>query len=625
MRLFGCVFIFFIVMSLAMSAQAQQWQKIAPIHLARRNAGCAMLPDGRILVAGGSDSPQVYSDCEIYDPQSDTWSKTGSLNIARWGHTMLALPNGKILVVGGLTDMNVAATNTGEIYEPSTNSWRLTTSFAEQCEGPTAVTLPDGSLILFGTLEFNSYAYDPNVYQFDWKTETIQKVSTRPIGSWATECIYSSQLNGLFMTSGEIGGANGDYLRSTQFYSLANHTWTLLDSLKETVAGSQLLETDSGIYFVSGRINATVASKNVERFNVNTMRWEIAGTVPVTTDWGHSFQINNDTLLTVGGLGQTLNFNTPVSTSVFSISKGLGTAGPVMITPRTSECTIMAEAPDPQNPCVMQKVIYAFAGQDSTSNQISACEKLVVGTIVQSSYPVSIEPAKITHGALNQTVSYPLPVSFPSGTPSDSLLRISSSFQFQLTFDTAELQVAAIIPPTGWRLLSEAIAGNTLSASFSKLNSTIHTLDTLGSILFTVVDVQQKHAALTLTSFDLKDSTTTIPFCITAPEGALWVILLDSTSAAVSLHSDQDYVSEIYPNPSLGTAHIDIQLGVQTQIVVQVFDVMGREITGLGSRIEGHPGDNILTFATNRLNAGSYFFRASWDNKIVTREMHLTK
>jgi hypothetical protein len=626
MRPFGVAFFITLVLSLAHNAQAQQWQKIAPIPLARRNAGCAMLPDGRILVAGGSDLSQVFSDCEIYNPQSDTWSKTGSLNVARWRPAMLALSNGKILIAGGLIGLGVATTGTCEIYDPTTGTWHVTASLLEASEGPSTLTLPNGKVLLFEGLDANNGTYQNSVAEFDPLTETMQAFAPRPIRNWATQCLYSAKLNGLFLCGGVIGGAGGYYLRSTQFYSFNTNAWTLLDSLVVALTGAdQLLQTDSGIYFLSGRTVANTTTGMVQRFDYVSMHWNDVGTVPIQSDWGHSFQINSDSLLTVGGLGVAINFSTPVSTSVFSISKGIGTAGPVMITPRTSQCTIMAEAPDPENPCVMQKVIYVFAGQDSTFNTISSCEKLVVGTIMQSSYPLLIDPAAITHGSLNQTVRYPLPVSFPSGTPIDSLLRTSLSFQFQLAFDTAELQVAAIIPPSGWRLLSEAIAGNTISASFSKLNSTIHTLDTLGSILFTVVDVQQKHAPLSLTSFDLQDSNTTIPFCISAPEGAFWVILLDSTSASVPLHTDRNYVSEIYPNPNAGTAHLDIQLGIQSQIIVQVFDVLGREITSLGSRIEGHPGHKVLNFATNTLKDGSYFFRVSWGNKVVSREMHLAK
>jgi len=72
-----------------------------------------LLPDGRVLVIGGSvgkaieqqgPSPtlNVYSSCEIYDPETGRWTLTDSM---RWPRTSfmdaLLLPNHKVLVAGG--------------------------------------------------------------------------------------------------------------------------------------------------------------------------------------------------------------------------------------------------------------------------------------------------------------------------------------------------------------------------------------------------------------------------------------------------------------------------------------------------------------------------------------------
>jgi hypothetical protein len=54
-----------------------------------------------VLVAGGVDFSNVFASAELYDPASGAWTATGSLATARYLHTATLLPNGKVLVAGG--------------------------------------------------------------------------------------------------------------------------------------------------------------------------------------------------------------------------------------------------------------------------------------------------------------------------------------------------------------------------------------------------------------------------------------------------------------------------------------------------------------------------------------------
>lgn len=80
------------------------------------NGPAALLPNGKVLAVGG-DAVYGYggNSTELFDPGSGTWSVIGSLNATRTSHTVTALPNGKVLVVGGSGD------NTAELYDPGAN------------------------------------------------------------------------------------------------------------------------------------------------------------------------------------------------------------------------------------------------------------------------------------------------------------------------------------------------------------------------------------------------------------------------------------------------------------------------------------------------------------------------
>src|SRR5678816_3323677 len=71
---------------------------VSPMNRARNFYTATLLPNGKVLVAGGYD---LGTSAELYDQVTDTWTVTGSLRAARTFHTATLLPNGKVLVAGG--------------------------------------------------------------------------------------------------------------------------------------------------------------------------------------------------------------------------------------------------------------------------------------------------------------------------------------------------------------------------------------------------------------------------------------------------------------------------------------------------------------------------------------------
>ncbi len=77
------------------------WTATGSLNTARDDHTATLLPNGKVLVAGGCNGSGSLTSAELYDPASGSWTVTGSLNTARDFHTATLLPNGKVLVAGG--------------------------------------------------------------------------------------------------------------------------------------------------------------------------------------------------------------------------------------------------------------------------------------------------------------------------------------------------------------------------------------------------------------------------------------------------------------------------------------------------------------------------------------------
>ncbi|MEZ4294174.1 MAG: kelch repeat-containing protein [Polyangiaceae bacterium] len=129
------------------------WLISAPLSQCRANHTETLLPDGRVLVAGGEFDGTVLNSAEIYSPQTGVWTMAAPMLAPQVYHTATLLPNGRVLLAGGENAAGTAQPM-AQVYDPATNTWALPVApMMHERSHHAAVLLDDGRVLLSGGVD----------------------------------------------------------------------------------------------------------------------------------------------------------------------------------------------------------------------------------------------------------------------------------------------------------------------------------------------------------------------------------------------------------------------------------------------------------------------------------------
>jgi len=168
-----------------------------------------LLPNGKVLVAGGFDSSfSPSSSAEMYDPVSGLWTVASPLTRQRVDQTAALLSNGKVLVAGGFGDGFLSS---AELYDPATGNWTVTTAMIDALDGQRATLLPNGQVLFIGGYAGSNGVSKAELYDvgLGFRSSWQPQIATAnsPLSLGGSLVLTGSQFRGV---SGGSGGNSQD-------------------------------------------------------------------------------------------------------------------------------------------------------------------------------------------------------------------------------------------------------------------------------------------------------------------------------------------------------------------------------------------------------------------------------
>ena len=242
----------------------------------RSEHGAVLLPDGRVFVAGGTNTlgsdGGALANAEIYDPSSQSSLSVASMKRAR-RRVGLAYVDGAVIAVGGSGASDSATTV--ERYELETNTWvDIADPTGTSRPAPAAVAYGPGyALVVGGQAGAERYLGDADVV-----TSSFELLESIPQPRADHSATVDSQGNVLV-----VGG--------TSQVSSATTSVQLFDSIADTFSDKAPLLTaraghaaallpDTRILVVGGANQSGLVAQ-AEVYSTATDRWEAAGSLAI--------------------------------------------------------------------------------------------------------------------------------------------------------------------------------------------------------------------------------------------------------------------------------------------------------------------------------------------------------
>ena len=277
----------------------------------RFGAGDALLPDGRVLIAGGINGSMLAS-ADVWDPATGVFTLQAgagsTLSVARAYATVTKLGNGKFLFANGgdNADCSVAYT-AADLYDPSTHLFAATGSTHDARHGSTATLLGTGKVLVAGGIVSNdcprlatAELYDPVAGTFAY---TGSMHAARDIA------VAVKLGNGKVLIAGG-GDGSGVSLASTEIYDPAAGTFAVGPDMKQARDDATATLLDNGKVLIVGGINNDIPVGNAELYDPVANTFTLSASSVTPRRFHTATKLNSGLVLIAGGVNSDTHLNT---------------------------------------------------------------------------------------------------------------------------------------------------------------------------------------------------------------------------------------------------------------------------------------------------------------------------
>lgn len=207
-----------------------RWQP-ARSGVPRAGQAAVRLDDGRVLVVGGGVSTggapyEVVASCELYDPRTGTWATAAPMSVPRYHPTLTVLPDSRVLAAGGGSGGDIVSAG-AELFDPSTGRWTEAPPMSTPRLDASAVLLHTGQvLVAGGEATANEASSLSSAELFDYRTN---RWTPAPSMYNAHAAAISAILpDGTALVAGgyDYAGGFGIATGASEFYDPVNGRWS---------------------------------------------------------------------------------------------------------------------------------------------------------------------------------------------------------------------------------------------------------------------------------------------------------------------------------------------------------------------------------------------------------------